>query len=230
MAEERRKTKWAIPWSSREYIKEGHKILVRVITSLGAYGDIEDIKALKVEKVAPNMLRIQTETEDYYIYDYSFPKKDIGFPKSEGWRYIDSPKMPELGERMTFIRNCEDSDFKEETISTNPILKIDVISPKNIIVWCKEKILGKDVGYIIEVEEAKPAPKGNYYWIGSSEPPCLRKKGIWKLTIEFGNLPHTSSIDFIPRNVTELGDAALIEDENGVFYIAHIPISSCWKE
>lgn len=230
MAEEKRKTKWAIPWSNREYIKEGNKILLKEISSLGTYGEIVDVKAIKIEHIAPNMLQVQTELEDYYIYDDSFLKGNIGFPAREGWRYIDSDRMPDIGERMNFARECENSDLKKETIFTNPVYKIDVISPRHIIAWCKEKMLGKDVGYVIEVREAKPAPKGNYYWIGSIENPCPRKKGIWKLTMEFEHLPNTTSIDFVPKNVKEIGDATLIEDENGVFYIAHIPICSCWKE
>lgn len=237
MVQEKRKTKWAVLWNKKGDLKEGEEILIQEISPFGGHGGggiekvVKLITVVKAEEVAPNMTRVQTKLEDYYIYNYSFPQQNICFPVREGWHRFDSPEMPGIGERMTLARSCKANHFKEELTMTNPVIRIEVITSKHIIAWCKDKSIGDDIGYVINVNNADPAPKGNFYWLWSVGHEITKgEEGICNVTVEIAKELYTSDIKLLPKNATEIGNATLFEGEDGNFYITQYPITSCWKK
>lgn len=237
MAEEKRKTKWAVNWSNKEYFKKGEEIIIQEISPFGGHGgggiekEVKLITVVKEEVVAPNMTRVQTELEDYYIYNYSFHQQNICFPVREGWHRFDSPEMPVIGERMTLTRSRKENYFKEELTTTNPVIRTEIITSKHIIAWCKDKSIGNDIGYVINVSNANPAPKGNFYWLWSVGHKLPKGEEVrCNVTVEIAKELYTSGINLLPKNATEIGNATLFEGEDGNFYITQYPITLCWKE
>lgn len=236
MTNEERKTKWAVLISKRERLAKGEEVMIRVITSYGGHiagleeEDIQTITVSDITEIAPNMVKVQSEESaevDYYIYNYSFPNKSLCSPETVGWREVDAPAMPLIGEHMTFTRRRK---FKDEVLHTNPVLNIDVLSTRKIIAWCKDKEIGHDIGYIMSVKDAKPVPKGNFFWLWSIGIQRPNQEDLCKVTMFLNGELFTDDINFVPKSAKALGDSTLFEGEDGNFYITHNPITSCWKE
>lgn len=236
MTDEKRKTKWAILVGKEGRLSKGEKVMIRVITPYGGHvagweaEDIQTITVSEVTEMAPNMVKVQSEEsaeEDYYIYNYSFPNKSFCSPETVGWREVDAPAMPLIGEHMTFTRR---RNLKDEVLHTNPVLKIDVLSTKRIIAWCKDKEIGHDIGYIMSVREAKSAPTGNFFWLWNIGIQRPNQEERCNVTMFLNGELFTDDINFVPKSAEALGDATLFEGVDGNFYIAQNPIASCWRE
>lgn len=239
MTDEKRKTKWAVPVGKRQILNgKGQKIFIREILPFGGHGGggietgaMQEITISDVEVFASNMMKVQTEEEDYYMYNYSFPNKSLMIPARAEWIDLDTPQIPLIGERITLARRCKQNNFKGEVFHTNPVLSIEVLNEKMVIAWCKDKEVGQDMGYVLNVKDANPAPKCNAYWlwnIGCQRP--NQREDMCYITIDIEGDIFSADIGFTPKSAQALGDATLFEGEDGNFYIAKLPISSCWKK
>lgn len=230
MNNENRK-EWAILLSGN--LAKGETIVIQIVRPCGGHGggyldrETETIKVSNVKELKPNMLLVQTEDMDYYMYNYKLYGQNLSYIDGDnGWSIEEKPK---IGEDCLFSRLEKKGCRAEGFLTNNPVFKIDVIHARLAIAWCKDE-MGEDVGYVIKSKTFKDAPTGNYYWIWNLEAQKAGKKTIGYITVDFAGKGVTSFVSFVPQRATAIGNWTILEAEDGNFYIWQVPIEIGWEE
>lgn len=100
------------------------------------------------------------------------------------------------------------------------------------IAWCKDRELGNDIGYVIEMTDSQNAPKGNYFWAWNVDISALEEEGNARICVDL--LGEKASVNgmLIAKNITAFGNWSLIEGDDGNFYICQVlfeDVKNCLK-
>lgn len=233
MKRETRETKWAVVLDHYREIFIGNRIQIEEIVPCGGHGgsyletEIKHVTISDVKKIAPNMLLVSTRDTDYYMYLYKLSDKNLCVPTKESWNL--SSGYPEIGEKLLFERSIKANSFKPENLLTNPVFKIDVIYKGLQIAWCKDDS-GRDIGYIVDVNEVGNSTTGNYYWLWNAGGHTAGQESAAKITVDLAGKRITKCIHFVPKSAISMGEYTIIVGEDGNYYIRMLPMSRCWRE
>lgn len=230
MNNENRK-EWAILLSGN--LAKGETIVIQIVRPCGGHGggyldrEAETIKVSNVKELKPNMLLVQTDDMDYYMYNYKLYGQKLSYiDGNNGWSIEEKP---EIGRKCVFTRRSKNKNSREEIReSPNSIFKIDVMHPNLAIAWCKDGV-GEDIGYVIRTETFPDAPTGNYYWIWNLEALKAGEKAIGEIIVGLSKKGVKSFVSFVPKKATAIGDWTIIEAEDGNFYIWQVPMEIGWE-
>ncbi len=239
MNNEKKKTKWAVLLDNCDRLSEGNKVKIREVTPYSSHGgssletEVVTIKVLAVEEVASNMVLVRTDKVDYYMYNYRLSQKNVCIPSNEQWYAYDAIK---IGEQICFTRSIARNNFNEECFMTNPVYKMDVIYQGLAIAWCKDRIKGDDIGYVVNTNDPTEAICGQYYWAWDMSFLSPGEETDAKITVDLAGEYVNKSIKFTPKSAKPIGaigtkfEWTLLEGEDGNFYIWTIPMDYGWCE
>lgn len=234
MKNEKKKQKWAVLLDSCERLSKGNKVRVREIIPYSFHGgsclenEVTNITIFAVKEVSANMLLVHADKADYYMYNYCLSKNNLCFPSNEKW-YTDD--VIKTGEPICFTRTIQQNNFKEECFTTNPVFKIDVIYQGLVIAWCKDRVKGDDIGYVVNTSHPTEATCGQYYWLWNTTILSPGEKTDAKITIDLAGEYVSHYIEFTPKSAKPIGaDWSLIEGDDGNFYIRTLSMDYGWHE
>lgn len=224
MKGETRETKWAVLLSHEKELSKGNNIMIKDVEPYalhgGSYletGSSKFVTISDVKKIAPNMLLVETDDADYYMYCYNLSDKKLRVSAEECGRLLSG--YPKIGKKLRFER--------ESTV--NSVFKIDAIYKGLQIAWCKDES-EEDIGYIIDIDKTGDSIIGNYHWLWSTSVITAGRECDAKITVDLAGKHITKHICFVPKSATPIGENTLIEGEDGNYYIRMFPMDRCWRE
>ena len=119
MNNENRK-EWAVLPDDCAKLAKGEEITIGVVYSRAGHGGgyletkSEKIKVSKIKELAPNMLIVQANETDYYMYNYNLSGLNVVFPTDKHWS-IDTELK--IGKQIRFTRSIKRNGFEEKTFT-----------------------------------------------------------------------------------------------------------------
>lgn len=208
--------------------------MIKEITACASHGgsyletEIKHVTISDIKKIASNILLVSTHHTDYYMYCYNLSDKSLCVPANEGWYLLSD--HPEIGKKLFFERSITETSFKPESLSTNPVFKIDVIYKGLQIAWCKDNSVGMDIGYIVDIDETGESTTGNYYWLWNTCAHAAGQDDDGSITVDLAGEHVTKHIRFVPKKAISMGEYTIIVGEDGNYYIRMLPMDRCWCE